>query len=379
MKKKVCFTATIEFSIKAFLLDHIRALSSRYDVYIVTNTSDLNFLKPFGIDAKVIPVGIEREISLWRDIKALVHLIFLFRREKFDVVHSISPKSGLLTMLAGFFARIPIRVHTFTGQVWATRAGLMRLLLKNMDRLLTIFATNILVDSKSQKAFIVEQRIVYEEKAVVLANGSISGVDMKRFPPDPATRKDLRDRLGISESEVGFLYLGRLKEDKGVLDMAEAFSRVCSTHDSVHLVVVGPDEENMRSRMLDSCRSFSNRIYFEDYTNMPESYMASADVLCLPSYREGFGNVIIEAAAVGIPSIGTRIYGITDAIEEGVTGFLFEPGNVNELTVLMSDLIENADLRKKLGMNARERASRLFSKEMVVSAMLDYYESLLLR
>jgi glycosyltransferase involved in cell wall biosynthesis len=152
---------------------------------------------------------------------------------------------------------------------------------------------------------------------------------------------------------------------------------VCKTHQNVYIVIVGTDEEDMKSKILSVCGPCADRVYFEDYTDVPERYMAAVDVFCLPSYREGFGLVIIEAASTGIPSIGTRIYGITDAIEEGTTGLLYEPANVDELVVRMTQFIENPDLKNKMGERARKRAIRDFSKEIVVSGMLEYYESLL--
>jgi glycosyltransferase involved in cell wall biosynthesis len=376
MKKKFCLVATFEMPIKAFFLDHIKAMRSKYDITVVVNTTNTNFLKSVGINVTVISVAIERKISLWRDIKALINLYGIFRRYKFDVVHSIMPKSGLLAMSAAFFARIPIRIHIFTGQVWATRTGLMRRLLKSMDRLIVFLSTNILVDSRSQKEFIVDQGIVSESKALVLANGSVSGVDTQRFSPNPRIRANIRKQYDISESEVVFLFLGRLNRDKGVLDLAAAFVRVYKDFKKVRLMLVGHDEEDMRSRITALYGQHVSAIHFIDHTEVPEQYMAAADIFCIPSYREGFGSVVIESAAIGIPAIGSRIYGITDAIEDGVTGLLYKVGDVNSLIERMVQFLENPVLREKMGEAARKRAIRDFSKEIVISAMLGFYESL---
>jgi glycosyltransferase involved in cell wall biosynthesis len=376
-KKKICILVSSEMTIKAFLLDQIAALSNRYDVSVVLNTNDRYFFDTFGIRADVFPVRIERKISPWQDVKAFFYLFHLFKQKRFDVIHSVTPKAGLLAMLAGFWARVPVRIHTFTGQVWVTRSGIKRLVLKWMDKILAAFATNILIDSHSQRGFLIEQGVVSENKSCVLANGSISGVNTQRFHPNPIARAEIRSKFGISENDVIFLFLGRLNRDKGILDLAKAFSNLCNAHNNIYLLIVGPDEENLRPVTVDLCKPYSHKVHFIAFTNEPEKYMASADIFCLPSYREGFGSVIIEAASSAIPAIASRIYGITDAVEEDVTGLLYQVGNVDQLTNRMKKFIDDPALRGKMGENARIRAHLDFSKEKVTSATLEYYRAIM--
>ncbi|MHB8089973.1 MAG: glycosyltransferase family 4 protein [Anaerolineaceae bacterium] len=373
-KKKICFITAAEITVKVFLVNHLKALSTQYDVSVVTNTNNSDFLKPSGLHLNVIPLFIERTISPIRDINALFRLIFLFRKCRFEAVHSVTPKAGLLSMLAAFFVRIPVRIHTFTGQVWATRSGAMRCLLLGADRLITFCATHILVDSCSQRDFLIKENVVSESKSHIIANGSVCGVDTQRFAPNYEVRKSLRKMFLIDEFDVVFLFLGRLAFDKGLLDLTQAFVKVSGIHKNVQLIIVGPDEDNMKQRILVRCESCSDKVHFDAYTDKPETFMAAADVFCLPSYREGFGMTIIEAGSVGIPSIGTRIYGITDAIEEGATGFLYTPRDVNELTEKMLRMIEEPDMRKEMGIRARERVIRLYSKEIVTSAFVEFYD-----
>jgi glycosyltransferase involved in cell wall biosynthesis len=176
---------------------------------------------------------------------------------------------------------------------------------------------------------------------------------------------------------VLFLFLGRLNRDKGVLDLATAFSMACRLGKEIHLLIVGPDEGHMKEAIIDECKQFSSRLHFKDYTDSPQHYMAAADVLCLPSYREGFGLVVVEAASIGLPSIGSRIYGITDAILDGVTGFLHSPGNTEELAARMTTLINDRELRTKMGERARKRAHEQFSQRFVISEWMKYYRSVL--
>lgn len=375
-KKKICFVAVVEISVKAFLVDHIRAMTPYFDISLIVNTPDKNFLKPFGLDVTVIPVPIERKISPLMDLRVVMHLYRLFREEGFYVVHSIMPKSGLLSMLAAFFARVPVRIHTFTGQVWATRKGFMRCLLKSMDKVLAACATHILVDSHSQRSFLMDQGVISSERSGVIANGSICGVDAERFSPNAEARGRIRRQYGISESDIVFLYLGRLNRDKGLLDLADSFLQICKTYKNTHLVIVGPDEQGMKEQIESICTSCLQKIHFEDYTDVPEHFIAAADVFCLPSYREGFGVVIIQAASAGIPSIGSRIYGVTDTIEDGITGFLFSAGNPGDLALKMKKFFDAPETVKQMGREAQKRALALYAKERVTTSMLDYYKKI---
>ena len=376
MKKKVCFVAAIEMSIKAFLIDHMHILQEMFDLYVIVNTDNRFFLEPFGIKATVIPVRIERKISLLNDVKALFDLYKIFKKEKFDIIHSIMPKSGFLSMLAGFFAKAPIRVHTFTGQVWKNNKGVKRFVLKTMDKILALCATHILVDSLSQREFLINEGVVSYEKSSVIGNGSMCGVDKTRFYFDEEARHTIRENLGIASDDVVFLFLGRMNRDKGVLDLAMAFVFLHSRFNNTHLLLVGPDEENMKEKILEICFQCSNNVHIMGYAEKPEKYMSAGDVFCLPSYREGFGLVIVEAAAVGLPSIGSRIYGITDTINDGITGFFFQPGDTKDLMEKMARFIDKPLLTKVMGENAKVTALEKYVNEKITSAMVDYYKAL---
>jgi len=255
--------------------------------------------------------------------------------------------------------------------------GLMRLILKNAERLIAWVATHIRIDSCSQRDFLLQKDIVSGNKSFVLAKGSISGVDTSRFKPDPGVRHKIRFMHEIPETSLVFLYMSRLTRDKGALVMAEAFSKFAVCDGQAHLLIVGPDEEGVRPVIGEMCHLCADRIHFADFTSVPEEFMASADILCLPSYREGFGTVLINAASVGIPAIASRIYGSVDAIVEGVTGLLHEAGNVSDLVSKMKQLSNDPSLREKMGENGRLRVIRDFSEEVVTAALLDFYQAVL--
>ncbi len=228
-----------------------------------------------------------------------------------------------------------MRLHTFTGQVWATRTGLSRAILKLADRIIARCATYTLADSPSQREFLIRERIVAPDRIAVLGSGSVSGVDATRFRPDAGRRRQVREQFHIPDASVVLLFVGRLSRDKGVLDLAKAFAALAAEFPDVHALVVGPDEEGLRPAFARLCAKHGERLHFLDYTTCPEDVMAAGDVLCLPSYREGFGSVVIEAAAAGLPAVASRIYGLVDAVVDGRTGLLHEPGDVADLTACL--------------------------------------------
>jgi glycosyltransferase involved in cell wall biosynthesis len=372
VKPKICLITASELTVRWFLLDQLKALSQRYDVTLIVNTDNVGFLADIGLQVRVLPVRIERKISLWRDGLALLCLVQIMQRERFAAVHSVTPKAGLLAMLAAALSRVPVRIHTFTGQVWATRTGNARRLLKLLDTVTAGLTTHLLVDSNSQRQFLIDESVTSVAKASVLGHGSISGVDVNRFSPNAQNRQKVRADLGLNENDVVFMYLGRLNADKGLLDLAAAFAQ--SVQANWHWVIVGPDEANLMPELMRICVGVAGQVHFMGRSQAPEIEMAAADVFCLPSYREGFGTVLIEAAAMGIPVLASRIYGITDAVVEVETGLLHEPKSVKEIAAKMLLLADDADLRKRLGEQGRQRARRDFSQEYVTGEVLAFYE-----
>ena len=373
--KKLCYVATIPAVVHAFLRVHIQAAADKYEVTVICNSDDKHLLD--GLNARFIFLPIERKPSPWSDMLVLIRLYFLFRCERFDIVHSIMPKTGMLAMLAARLARVPIRIHTFTGQVWVTKHGAQRMLLKWFDKLIGSLAIYVLADSPSQREFLLNEKVLQPDKAKVIGAGSICGVDPLRFHPESNFSKKIRHDLGIAQDAVIILFVGRLCRDKGVLDLATAFTKIAKKHPDVVLLLVGAEEDVSFSRIQEICHAENKRLHYVSFTTTPEHYMMAADVFCLPSYREGFGMTIIEAAACNVPAVATRIYGIIDAIEDGETGLLFTPGDVDALTQTLLKMITENDLRQQMGNAARVRALKLFSSETITEKMLALYDELL--
>jgi lipopolysaccharide/colanic/teichoic acid biosynthesis glycosyltransferase/glycosyltransferase involved in cell wall biosynthesis len=376
-RRHICLVVASEMTVRAFLAPHLRGMQDRYAVTVVANTSNPGLLEELGVDGALVPLRLERRAAPWRDLAALCSLYRLFRSRRFDAVHSMTPKAGLLGMIAARLAGVPVRLHTFTGQVWASRRGPSRAVLRLCDALVARLATTALADSPSQREFLLREGVRPKLPMVVLGRGSVKGVDPAVFRPDAALRASVRARLNVESGQVLVLYVGRLTRDKGVLDLAAAFRRVAHDLPEARLVIVGPDEERLQPALAAACAELRNRVQFYGFTDRPQDFMAAADLLCLPSYREGIGTVIIEAAACGVPAVASRIYGIVDALEEGRTGLLYPPGDVEGLAGGLRRLIADPALRRSLGAAARERAVREFAVSGMVSAQLALYARVL--
>lgn len=375
-RAKVLVVVAVPLTVKAFLLAYLEQLSKVCHVTVACAEEDgtLRGLLPAGVDFR--PVEIQRAISPLADARALLALIGLIRAGKFALVHSVTPKAGLLSMMAAFVSAAPIRLHTFTGQVWATKRGLARWLLKKLDALIAFCATHVLADSCSQMNFLLSEKVVRKGKISVLGNGSISGVDLQRFRPDLEARQRVRSRLGYADDDVLALFVGRLNRDKGVLDLVQAFLLASAEQSNLALLVVGPDEEGLKPR-IEAMMNGNSRLHLLGVTSKPEEYMAAADIFCLPSYREGFGSVIIEAAACGVPAMASAIYGLTDAVEDGKSGCLHPVGDVAKMARLLCAFARDSDLRSSMGDYARQRAMADFSSATVVAAQIEFVIGLL--
>lgn len=373
-RPRLAFVVASEMTVRNGIAGHIRALAARYDVSVVVRTDDPLLLERLGLPARLIPLAIERSVSIPADLRALGALVRLFRRERFDAVSSLTPKAGLLAMTAARIAGVPHRTHTFTGQVWATRTGAARAFLRSLDTLTRRNATFSLVDSPSQRDFLIAEGVLRPRASGVLASGSLTGIDATRYRPDAAARAAVRAEWGVADDDVLFLQLGRITADKGVLDLAEAFARVADRVPQARLAFVGPDEEGLAARVLAASGAAAESVHVDGtFTTEPERFIAAADVLCLPSYREGFGSVLLEAAAMGLPAMASRIYGVTDAVVDGETGLLHEPRNVGEIAELIERLGLDAGLRARLGAAGQARIAAEFTAAHVTEALLAFY------
>lgn len=381
--KKIARVATVPIFITAHLKHQVHALKQAgMDVHIVTSNGPQIAEIEWSEHLKHIEIDIARNINPFRDFKALLALIRLFRSNEFDIIHSTTPKAGLLSAIAARLSRAPIRLHTFTGQPWVTRTGAVRWLSRNSDRLIGKLNTHCYADSKSQRQFLMDEGLLSAEDISVIGEGSVAGVDVERFSRNKYSVEalnEVRKELGIGVADKVIVFLGRVCVDKGIFELIEAYKNLQVDIPNVRLLIVGPLETEEKDGLLLSEEFFRSvpGISRLGYTTEPEKIFAIAHCLCLPSFREGFGSVIMEAASMGVPAVASRIYGLTDAIVDHKTGLLVTPGKANELQHALTSILNDDKWRNTLGKNARSRAREMFSSSRMNQLVIEEYQRLI--
>jgi glycosyltransferase involved in cell wall biosynthesis len=380
---KIGLIATVSYHLVSQLggqAEYLRGLGM--SVVLVSSAGPETAKIQTGEDLQYEIVEIPRSLSPLRDMVALIRLTQFFFRHHFDLVHSTTPKAGLLTALAAFIAMVPIRFHTFTGQPWVTLKGPLRWASRMADRLIGFLDTKCYADSGSQARFLIAEGIISPRKMSVIGHGSLAGVDLGRFNPDRwslAAKQEHRRELSISPSSTLLIFVGRITPDKGISELLNAFSGLLGMNYDVDLLLVGPqDRDRGGTGSLDLSQAEKcPRIHAIGYSDCPERHLTIADIFCLPSYREGFGTVVMEAAAMGLPTVGTAIYGLTDAVADGETGLLVPPRDAPALREAIRRLLDCPDERIRMGKAARQRCNELFDAAKVNASVAEEYRNIL--
>jgi glycosyltransferase involved in cell wall biosynthesis len=318
-----------------------------------------------------------RAITPAADLVALAKLFRLFRATRPSLVQTYTPKAGLLATTAAAFARVPIRVHGIVGLPLLEAVGMRRLVLAVVERLTYSMATDLICNSSGLRDWL--RQNLTRRTIRVIGSGSINGVDLAKFtPPSAAERQAMRRAIGIEGREVVFMFLGRLVRDKGVAELLDAYERLRKDRPEARLVLVGDQEPELDPLPPETIVQLSSLpgVKVVGWTTDVRSYLAAADVFVLPSYREGLPNALLEASAMGIPSIASDINGCNEVVERGKSGLLVRPKDVRELLQAMERLCETGQ-RASLGRAARRRAERMFEQIEFHRHLVDFYRELL--
>jgi|694.fasta_scaffold120914_2 glycosyltransferase involved in cell wall biosynthesis len=366
----IVLVSTTASTVRAFMLCHIKKLSRNYNLFIFCKDA-FSLKKKVPENVSLININFSRKPNLINDFKTFLFLTYLIIKNKPILTISISPKAGFLTSLSSFITRVSYRIHWFTGQVWITKKGLARVFFKIIDKTIFLLSKHVFVDSYSQRNFLISNNIISKNKSSVLLNGSVGGVNLRKFKYNRYYRNLKRRKLQIPKEDFVFLYLGRINKDKGVVDLINAFKNI-QGHNKTSLVLVGPIEDQSIEKLI---KNNNKKIIYAGTTSTPEKWFSVGDIFCLPSYREGFGSVIIEAGSCSLPSLGSNIYGINDAIIKNQTGFLHKVGNIPDIQRKMLFVIRNKKLLKSYGQRARKRVKKNFEENLISKKLLEFINS----
>ncbi|BBT05955.1 glycosyl transferase family 1 [Aeromonas hydrophila] len=383
---KVARVSTVPFFVKTQLYNQILDLKNYgFDVTVITSKDNLIDKEFYSSDVfNYKEINISRKISIIDDIVSVIRLWLFFRKNRFDIVHSTTPKAGLLCALSAFLARVPIRLHTFTGQPWQNMTGMSRQILKFFDRMIVVLCTRCYADSHSQARALVSEGVYGIKDVHVIGKGSLAGVDLERFnitKYSSAFKSTLRKNTLLAESAFVILFIGRVNIDKGINELLCAFKYLQLNKHNVELVIVGPLDEGMMAedylKKSSIPEEMHKKIHFMGFSPEPEKYMSIGDVFCIPSYREGFGTVVIEAAAMGLPSVASDIYGLSDAIVDGETGLLVKVRDCTLLSEKLEYLIRHRDILESMSEKAMIRVKSEYSSKVISDGLISDYLKLL--
>lgn len=380
VRSKLVRISTVPLSLSILLKGQLAFLNRYYEVTgVSSNGEDLDVVRERE-KIKVKGIDIKRNISPVNDVKSLYELFVYFRKEKPFIVHSITPKAGLLSMLAAKLARVPIRIHTFTGLVFPYKTGIFRKILILTDRLLCKCATDIYPEGEGVKKDLIRFDIT-SKPLRVLANGNINGIDTSFFNPALFTGKDrryLKSRLSVKDTDFVFAFVGRLSSDKGVNELVKAFVATNNVYKHTRLLLVGamePELDPLDEQTVDIINEHNYIISVGWQTDI-RPYLAISNALVFPSYREGFPNVVMQAGAMGLPAIVTDISGCNEIISEGKNGIIIPPGDCESLEEKMKEFVADEELLMKLKSSTGEMIKSRYEQKFVWQSLLDEYRKL---
>lgn len=376
---KIIRTSTVAISLNFLLKGQLSFLNKEFEVIAVSGEDEHLRNVVQREDVRSVSIPMRRRISPFHDFISLWQLFWLLKKEKPTIVHSITPKAGLLTMLASKLAGVPIRIHTFTGLIFPSHTGFMQKLLVKMDQLLCWAATNVYPEGNGVKNDLIQFNIT-SKPLKVLANGNVNGIDLEHFSQEtvsPEDKKSLKETLGIRATDFVFIFVGRLVGDKGINELIEAFSQI--EQYNVRLLLVGSLEEELDPLLPKTTSEIDrdNRIISVGFQKDVRSFLAISNVFIFPSYREGFPNVVLQAGAMGLPSIVTNINGSNEIIIEKVNGYIIPPKDVAILFETMNLFINNNADYANLCSNSRKLIAERYEQSVVWNALLEEYKILL--
>ena len=380
MKKLIRIT-TVPISLDKLIEGQLAFMKAYYEVIAVSSRGKT--LEKVGIKegVKVVPIEMTRKITPFQDLKSVWELYQFLKNEKPQIVHTHTPKAGVVGMLASYLAKVPNRLHTVAGLPLLESKGVKRSVLNFVEKLTYSCATKVYPNSVGLKEIILKNNFVHESKLKVIANGSSNGIDTSYFTPEVfsiAEKQQLKRSLEIQKEDFVFIFVGRIVGDKGIHELIRAFSKLSKDNKQIKLLLVGsfedeldPVHEKTKERINNN-----NQIISVGFQDDVRAYLAISNALVFPSYREGFPNVVMQAGAMGLPSIVSNINGCNEIIKEDINGVVIPVKSSEAIYTAMRKLIENKEYCRQLQDNARAIIVNNYEQKVVWQALLAEYKSL---
>ena len=372
--KKICFVTTVSITVKAFVMPLIHYLDKNTDwelTVICDEDPSLKALLPEKV--RFIPITMKRGISL-DGIGAMMKMIKLFRKEKFDLVQYSTPNASFYASVAAKLAGVPVRLYCQWGIAYVGFRGHKRRIFKRIEKCVCHLSTQIEPDSFGNLNFSHSEKLYSDKKSCVIWNGSASGVNLEKFDirQKELWYKEICSRHGITQEDFVYGFIGRINRDKGINELLTAFRKILQEHPQSRLLLVGhPEREELLDATLYQWAKSEPRVIFCGFSTEVEKYVAAMDVYILPSYREGFGSAVVEAEAMGVPVIVTDIPGPRDAMIENTTGLVVKKADSESLYEAMLRIKSDDVLRQQLGQAAYELATKKFEQTQLMRHILE--------
>jgi glycosyltransferase involved in cell wall biosynthesis len=384
IKYKLIRITTVPISLEKLLEGQLSYMQTYFEVTAVS--ADHDALQKLGQQIQVPTYHLEmsRQITPWKDLKAVFRLYWFLKKEKASIVHTHTPKAGIVGMMAAWLAGVPVRLHTVAGLPLMEAIGLKRQILNFVEKATYRFATKVYPNSQGLYDFIISEKLTSQQKLQMIGKGSSNGIDTAYFDPNLFTIQqnlELRSELNIATDSFVFVFVGRLVGDKGINELVEAYVQLKKALPSqeTSLLLVGPFEQELDSLDQITLQEIERNptIISVGYQQDVRPYFAMSDTLVFPSYREGFPNVVMQAGSMGLPSIVTNINGCNEIIAHKVNGIVIPPKDAVSLTAVMNELLCNEETITLLSSNARKMIVERYERQEVWEALLQEYQSLL--
>lgn len=382
-KTRIIHITTVPLSFN-FLSGQPRYLyDNGFEVHVISARGEnaLNFMRREPVQFHPIPM--ERRITPLRDLIALYRLFRTIRSIRPQIVHTHTPKAGLLGSMAAWLARVPVRIHTVHGLPMMTARGIKRLLLKWSEKIACSCSHQVFSVSQSIREVVVEEKICSTYKIKVIANGSSNGIDaLDKFNPkkvSPLIREEIRTQLSIPKDADVLGFVGRVVRDKGIVELAQAWLKLRDEYPNLHLLMIGPIEsQDPLPNEITALLNSDPRIHMVGQVNCIVPYYTATDILVLPTYREGLPGVLLEAAAMELPLVATQVPGCVDAAVNGVTGLLVPPKDHIALANALRTYLNSPSLRLCHGQAGRKRVLDDYQPKLIWQELYQTYINLLL-